>query len=368
MANVIKGLLPSGKAPTVLKAEIIELIKTEAPAPDLTPYATKEELEKKTIGVPIFQTLAEAQDWEAQNPGKIALTLEPSTPDVTPPTAGTLTVSPSGTSAILAVSGASDDRRITGYAFKIGNGAWSPWQDSASYTAISLTPSTSYTFQHKVKDAAGNETTGPSVTASTTKSLPIGQYRKAVMADAPFHYLPLSDSASSTTLTNLGSSSQSINNPGFTFGEAGIGDEATAAKSNGTTALSIPVQNLKTGFTIEWIIEGDAPPSDHRVLEISSSAACVYYPDLRFLAYFGTGVGDRKPVQRRSHIAITYSEDGNITTYIDGLPVGAATNSSWNGSATATFKPLRGSVAGVAYFTKALTPERIKAHAVAAGV
>lgn len=34
MANVIKGLLPSGKAPSVLKAEIIELIKTEAPEPE----------------------------------------------------------------------------------------------------------------------------------------------------------------------------------------------------------------------------------------------------------------------------------------------------------------------------------------------
>lgn len=44
MANIIKGLLPSGKAPSVLKSEIIELVKTEAPAPDLTPFATKTEL------------------------------------------------------------------------------------------------------------------------------------------------------------------------------------------------------------------------------------------------------------------------------------------------------------------------------------
>ena len=36
--------------------------------------------------VPIFPTLAEAQAWEAANPGKKALTLEPSTPDTTPPT------------------------------------------------------------------------------------------------------------------------------------------------------------------------------------------------------------------------------------------------------------------------------------------
>lgn len=85
MANVIKGLLPNGKAPSVLKAEIIGLIKTEAPAPDLSPYATKEELEKKTIGIPIFQTLAEAKAWETQNPGKVALTLETSAPDTVPP-------------------------------------------------------------------------------------------------------------------------------------------------------------------------------------------------------------------------------------------------------------------------------------------
>ena len=44
MANIIKALLPSGKAPSVLKAEIIELVKAEAPAPDLSTYATKEEL------------------------------------------------------------------------------------------------------------------------------------------------------------------------------------------------------------------------------------------------------------------------------------------------------------------------------------
>ncbi|WP_237205776.1 hypothetical protein [Rothia nasimurium] len=51
MANTIKGLLPSGKAPSVLKAEIIELIKTEAPAPDLTPYATTEVVDEKVAQV-----------------------------------------------------------------------------------------------------------------------------------------------------------------------------------------------------------------------------------------------------------------------------------------------------------------------------
>ena len=43
-ANIIKGLLPDGHAPSVLKQEIKDLIKSEAPAADLTKLATKAEL------------------------------------------------------------------------------------------------------------------------------------------------------------------------------------------------------------------------------------------------------------------------------------------------------------------------------------
>ena len=136
---------------------------TEARLPVLA-----EELGIGATGVPIFATLAEAEEWEAAHPGKTALTLEPSTPDTTAPTAGALSVTTSQTSATLTVSGAADDRGVAGYAFKVGSGAWSAWQDSGSYTASGLTQSTSYTFQHKVKDAAGNETLGASVAKSTT--------------------------------------------------------------------------------------------------------------------------------------------------------------------------------------------------------
>ena len=42
--NIIRGLLPDGHAPSVLKQEIKDMIKSEAPAADLTKLATKEEL------------------------------------------------------------------------------------------------------------------------------------------------------------------------------------------------------------------------------------------------------------------------------------------------------------------------------------
>ena len=134
--------------------------------------------------VPIFATLVEAQAWEAKNPGKKALTLEPSTPDTTPPTAGVLSVTPAHTSAALSVSGASDNRAVTGYAFQVGaTGAWSAWQSSPSFTATGLTASTSYAFRHKVRDAAGNETLGAAVTVSTTAAPPL-QAGDVITSDA----------------------------------------------------------------------------------------------------------------------------------------------------------------------------------------
>ncbi|MFW0169300.1 hypothetical protein [Rothia sp. P4278] len=49
MANIIKGLLPSGKAPSVLKEEIIELVGEHAPEPDLSGYASKEEVSTRGV-------------------------------------------------------------------------------------------------------------------------------------------------------------------------------------------------------------------------------------------------------------------------------------------------------------------------------
>lgn len=123
--------------------------------------------------VPIFATLAEAQDWEAAHPGKTALTLETSTPDTTAPTAGTLAVTVKDKSATGTVSGATDDRRVTGYAFRVGSGAWSAWQSSPIFEFTGLSASTPYWFQHQVRDAAGNVTVGTAVQATTLAVMPV---------------------------------------------------------------------------------------------------------------------------------------------------------------------------------------------------
>lgn len=93
-------------------------------------------------------------------------------PDTTAPTAGTLAVSASSSSADLSISGATDDSgklSPTPYSFTRDNGVtWSAWQAGTTYQYTGLTASTSYTFQHRVQDAAGNISTGTAITKSTT--------------------------------------------------------------------------------------------------------------------------------------------------------------------------------------------------------
>ena len=169
--------------------------------------------------VPIFPTLAEATAWEAANPGKKALTLEPSTPDTKAPTPGVLSVTPAHNSAQLSVSGATDDRAVTGYAFQVGaSGGWSVWQSSPSFTATGLTASTSYAFRHKVRDAAGNEALGAAVTVSTTAAPPL-QPGDVITSDAYTLY------ADGTVL-------------GGKFTDATLGGKALQYEADGTAQVS----------------------------------------------------------------------------------------------------------------------------------
>ena len=119
--------------------------------------------------VPIFATLAEAQAWEAKNPGKTALTLEKVEPDTTKPTAGTMTVTPDGTSALFQISGATDNRS-TALKYRIsvdGGTTYTAWQTDPVFTIQGLKVSTAYTAVHQVSDSADNIATGAVVEFTT---------------------------------------------------------------------------------------------------------------------------------------------------------------------------------------------------------
>lgn len=92
------------------------------------------------------------------------------TPDVTPPTAGTLAGSAITSDGFtLTVTGAADETALAAlpYRFSTDNGTtWSAWR-STPYAVTGLTPSTAYTCQHQTRDAAGNTSTGTSITVTT---------------------------------------------------------------------------------------------------------------------------------------------------------------------------------------------------------
>ena len=97
-------------------------------------------------------------------------------PDTTAPVAGTLASSAiTATGFTLTASGASDAGGLhaTPYAFDPGAGTFGAWQESNSLAVTGKLAETAYTCRHKVRDAAGNEAIGASITV-TTGAAPAG--------------------------------------------------------------------------------------------------------------------------------------------------------------------------------------------------
>lgn len=92
-------------------------------------------------------------------------------PDVTDPTAGTLTSSNiTSTTFDLTVSGAADETALHAqpYRFSTDNGSsWSPYQASPVFNVTGKVASTAYTCVHETRDAAGNTSLGSSIVVNT---------------------------------------------------------------------------------------------------------------------------------------------------------------------------------------------------------
>ena len=264
--------------------------------------------------VPIFPTLAEAQAWEAKNPGKKALTLEPSTPDTTAPNPGSLSVVESAETAALKVTGATDDRAVAGYAFSKDNGAtWSAWQSAAEYTMTGLTKLTSYSFRHKVKDAAGNEAVGVAVTKTTL--------------DAPFtgatdNFNDAADGAGGNRVTQTGG----LNWIGGTIADYMSAPSARAVTAGKATAgswlLTLPTERASIAFDYTVSATGIiriAVASDGSTTRM----AMIHGGEKAFKLYNGAPSGEsvNKGACQDSGRALASYDGTNVTLSIDGLQV-----------------------------------------------
>lgn len=91
--------------------------------------------------------------------------------DVTAPTVGTMAISDvTATSLTMTISGAADETALhtQPYAFTTDGTTYTAYQASNAYTPTGLTPETSYTCNWRVRDAAGNVSTGTAQSQTTS--------------------------------------------------------------------------------------------------------------------------------------------------------------------------------------------------------
>lgn len=364
------------------RAEVTDQVQDAQP--DLTPYPQRPEVVDiaREYGtppgdIPIFATLAEAEAWEASNPGRRALTTEPVAPDVTPPSAGLLTVSPGHVTANLSVSGASDDRALDGYSFRRDGGAWSAWQAGPTYTSTSLAPSTGYSFQHRVRDRAGNETVGTAVTASTTAKPPAdwSEYDAAISALSPTIFLPLMTDAS-----NTGSGGTVFTNSGGTFGQsiAGTTGVRLTPTARITASLASIVSANGTG-TLSAVVRADASNAGvARLLGSGASRLDLYAmrPSAELSATGGAATARADAALTTGtayHLAVVFGQ-GTIAMYVNGASVSSGTWSGVPSTGTADFTigtpsskssphVFDGTVTRVAGWSRALTAAEVESLA-----
>ena len=211
-------------------------------------------------------------------------------PDVVAPTAGALSVTAHDHDSIdLLVTGASDETALAAapYSYSSDNGAtWSAYQAGATYVFSGLAASTTYTLRHRVKDAAGNVTTGAAITQATDA--------------AP------ADSTPPTAGTLAGSA---ITSTGFTLTVSGASDETALhatpysfSTDNGATwsAWQASASYAATGLTA-----ATAYQCKHRTRDAADNTA--------------TGAGVEVTTGAGSGLAATflasYVDPGSMNTY-----------------------------------------------------
>ncbi|WP_140917619.1 LamG-like jellyroll fold domain-containing protein [Mycobacterium tuberculosis] len=318
--------------------------------------------------VPIFVTLAEAEAWEAANPGKTALTLEPSTPDTTPPTwNATLTVgTPTDKQVVVTASAlASDDRTVAGYEVTYNGTTWSAITPSGKNFTLSGTAGTAYSSTKlRAKDAAGNASPALAVPSYTMAATPPHPYITAAQGMGLQHIYALDGGP----VKNLGTAtSPAPRMHGVVYG-AGIGGFSKSL-TGGTMFLDGYLPTGTPAYTIAtiWKTPNDfsaykRPFKDWEYKNTVRAASVA--------AWDATGptssgpLGTAKPTANTTyHIALTW-DGASLSLYVDGVLMGTRADAGpVSSSAALAFEGAEGlGQSGVVVdTTKALTATQIKA-------
>ena len=182
--------------------------------------------------------------WVTVATGTLGAT-DPTPTDTTPPTAGALSVSTTSTEANLSVAGALDDVALhaTPYSFSKDAGAtWTAWQAATTYKFTGLASSTSFTFQHKVRDAAGNVKIGTSVAASTP-------YAPTWVVLSRHDFEGVADNTLLNGLTPIVGTALNVQS---TKDPSSTGTASTAAKVIGGAATTTAASGWTPDYSLYW--------------------------------------------------------------------------------------------------------------------
>ena len=275
-----------------------------------------------------------ATEWLGFQAGQFAATYDSTSPSV--PAA--LTATASGTSVDLAWTASTDNVGVTGYEYRIDGGAAVDAGAGTSETVAGLNGSTTYTFEVRAYDAAGNRS-GWSAPANATTDAVLS-YRTAALALNPYTYLRLDEPVGSATVADLGSGNRTHTPTNVTLGVPGIGDGATAATgasvSSGQifSANSAPAwDGTETGGTIAALIKPNAANCGIYQAKTKVGFGVIsgtLSMKLNAVSTWITGTGATVTTGQTTHVAATF--DGtNVKFYVNGSLASTVANTNLTG-------------------------------------
>lgn len=224
--------------------------------------------------IPIFATLAEAQAWEAANPGKVALTTEGEAAG--PPTwTATFTVATpnGGTADVTASALAQGGQGIVGYDVSLNAGAtWSPVERSGlTFRITGLSPLTAYPDVFlRARDGDGNVTALKVPSFTTPNSLAPApsdfeyQWEASSLAATPTAWVDSKQGLSVPLRGAVGSVTASGGTARFTSTSSGFGPVTPPTPISATATIAAVVRVTDTA-NLGAILGSDNGPGGYWV-------------------------------------------------------------------------------------------------------
>ena len=256
-----------------------------------------------------------------------------------------------------------------------GGGTWStPIESGVIYTPsgkdVAATPRSTVSITAAAD--AGFKLSGLTSWSHTFPAKPAATYKSEVLADAPILYLPLNEPAGSTTVTNLGTSGGTGTvAAGVTLGAPGLGDGTTSASFSAPAVAAITAYATTTTHkeqSIEFLMNVSGAGT---VIDGGEENVFILGGFTNFQAYgSNAGVNGNLWLKGTSYHIVATIDGTTVRYYRNGAQIATVpkdTSRYPRGRTWGLGKGLAGRLSSVAVYDGVLPPDRILAHAQAAG-